>query len=62
MRYVEPEPADYDRLHNVHHKMLLRCLGWRKRKGEDRTLSYANVFFKEASESSEATVHRPRIW
>ena len=38
-----PNPADYDRLRKVHHKMLLRCSGWRKRKREDQTLSYAHA-------------------
>ena len=37
------KPADYDRLRQVHHNMLLRCLGWRKRKRERHTLSYANA-------------------
>ena len=42
-----PSKADYDRLRKVHHQMyhqvLLRCLGWRKRKREDHILSYVNV-------------------
>ena len=29
-----PKKPDYDRLRRVHHSMLLRCLGWRKRKRE----------------------------
>ena len=36
-----PKPADYVSLRKVHHSMLLRCLGRRKRKREDHTLSYA---------------------
>ena len=40
-----PSKANYGRLrtvhHQTHHQMLLRCLGWRERKREDRTLSYA---------------------
>ena len=30
-----PNKPDYDRLRRIHHSMLLRCLGWRKRKGDD---------------------------
>ena len=33
-----PSKADYDRLRKAHHKMLLRCLGWRKRKREDHII------------------------
>ena len=52
---------DYDRLRQVHHSMLLRCLGWRKRTRDDHTLSYANALAKSASESIEATVRKRRI-
>ena len=41
--------------------MLLRCLGWRKRKRDDHTLSYADALAKTASESIEATVRKRRI-
>ena len=41
--------------------MLLRCLGWRKRKREDHIRSYANAFLREDSESVETTVRRRRI-
>ena len=35
-----PNKLDYDRLlRQAHHSMLLRCLGWRKRKRDDHTLS-----------------------
>ena len=34
-----PNKPDYDRLPRVHHSMLLRCLGWRKRKQDDHPLS-----------------------
>ena len=39
-----PSKADYGRLRKTHHQMLLRCLGWRKRKREDHVLSYATRF------------------
>ena len=53
--------ADYDRLRRVHHQMLLRCLGWRKRKREDHNLSYANEVLRTDSESIETTVRSRRI-
>ena len=56
-----PNKPDYDRLRQVHHSMLLRCLGCRKQKREDHTLSYANALAKTNSESIEATVRRRRI-
>jgi len=56
-----PSKADYDRLRKVHHQMLLRCLGWRKRKREDHILSYANALLRTDSESVETTVRRRRI-
>ena len=56
-----PKPAGYDRLRKVHHKPLLRCLGWRKRKREHHTLSYANALVKADSESIEAAVRRRRV-
>ena len=41
--------------------MLLRCLGWRERKRDDHTLSYADARAKTASESIEAIVRKRRI-
>ena len=52
---------DYDRLRRVHHSMLLRCLGWRKRKRDDHTLSCADAFAKTDSESVEVIVCKRRI-
>ena len=56
-----PSKPDYDRLRRVHRSMLLRCLGWRKRKRDDHTLSYADALAKTASESVEAIVRKRRI-
>ena len=56
-----PKKPDYDRLRRVHHSMLLRCHGWRKRKRDDHTLSCANTLAKTASESIEAIVRKRRI-
>ena len=55
-----PSKADY-RLRKVHHQMLLRYLGWRKRKREDHILSYAHAILRTDSESVETTVRRRRI-
>ena len=38
-----------------------RCLGWRKRKRDDHTLSYADARAKTASESIEAMVRKRRV-
>ena len=56
-----PKKPDYDWLRRVHHFMLLRCLGWRKRKRDAHTLSYADALAKTASESIEAIVRKRRI-
>ena len=56
-----PNKHDYDRLRRVHHFMLLRCLGWRKRKRDDYTLSYTDAPAKTASESIEAIVRKRGI-
>ena len=53
--------ASYDRLRKAHYRMLVRCLGWRKRKREDHILSYANALLSNNSESVETTVRRRRI-
>ena len=41
--------------------MLLRCLGWRKRKREDHTLSYADALVKTDYASIGATARGRRI-
>ena len=56
-----PNKPDYDRLRRVQHSMLLRCLGWRKRKRDDHTLSYADALAKTTSESIEAIARKRRI-
>ena len=52
---------DYDRLGRNHRSMLLRCLGWQKRKRHDITLSYADALAQTDSESVEAIVRKQRI-
>ena len=56
-----PKKPDYDRLRQVHRSMLLRCLGWRKRKRDDHTLSYPDALAKTASDSIDAIVRKRRI-
>ena len=56
-----PEKLDYDRIRQVHYSMVPRCLGYRKRKRDDHTLSYADELAKTDSESIEATVRKRRI-
>ena len=57
-----PNKLDYGRLRRGHHSLLLRCLGWRKRKRDDHTLSYADALAKTASESIEAIVRKRRVF
>ena len=56
-----PKKPEHDRLRRVHRSMLLRCLGWRKRKRDDHTLSYADALAQTDSESVEAIVRKRRI-
>ena len=56
-----PNKPGHDRLQQVHHSVLLRCLGWQKRKRDHHTLSYADALAKTASESIKATVRKRRI-
>ena len=52
-----PSKANYGRRRKAHHQMLLRCLGWPKRKREDHILSCANALLRTDSESVETTVY-----
>ena len=53
--------AVYDRLRRVHHSILLRRLGWRKRKRDDHTLSYADALAMTASDRIGAIVRIRRV-
>ena len=55
-----PNEPDDDRLRQVHHSMLFRCLGGRKRKREYHTFSYDNAHAKTNSEGIETTVRKRR--
>ena len=41
--------------------MLLRCLGWRKRKREHHILSYVNALLRTDFDSVERTVRRRKF-
>lgn len=56
-----PNPADYGRLRQVYRLMLLRCLGWWKRKCVHYNLSYARALAKIYSDSIEVTVRKTRV-
>ena len=60
MTWSQNKP-DFDRLRQVHHSMLFRCLGCRRRKRDDHTLSYADALAKTDSESIEAIVRKRRL-
>ena len=57
-----PKKPDYDRLRRVHRSMLLRCLGWRRRKRDDHTLSYAVALAQTDPESVRAIVRKRRFF
>ena len=40
----------------MHHLMLFRCLGWRKRNRENHTTYFARALVKTDSESIDVTV------
>lgn len=41
-----PSKAECDRLRKAHHRMLMRYLGWRKRKRDDHILCHVNALLK----------------
>ena len=56
-----PSKTVYGRLRGVHHKIPLRCIGWRKRNNEDHILSYAGALLSINSERIETMVRRRRL-
>lgn len=56
-----PKKHDYNRLRHVHHSTLHRCLGWRKQKRDEHTLSCADAIAQPDSESIGAIVRKRRI-
>ena len=51
---------DYDKLRTHHHRMLLRCIRFQKKRTDHR-LSYHFALEKTGSESIETTVRRRRL-
>ena len=56
-----PSKTDLGRLREIHHKMVLRCIGWSKQKREDHILSHASALLRTNSKSVETTVRRRRL-
>ena len=50
-----PRACHYDMLRRAHHRLLTRCIGWRKYKRADHPISYLDTLLKTGSESIEAT-------
>ena len=56
-----PRAYHYDTLRQAHHRLLTRCIGWRKHNRADHPISYLDTLLKTGSESIEATLRRRRI-
>ena len=56
-----PRAYHYDTLRRAHHRLLTRCIGWRKHNRTDHPISYLDTLVKTGSESIEATLRRRRI-
>ena len=51
----------YETLHRAHHRLLTRCICWRKHNRADHPISYLDTLINMGSESIEATLCRRRI-
>ena len=56
-----PHACHYDTLRRAHHRLLTRCISWRKHNRADHSISYLDTLLKTGSESIEATSRRRRI-
>ena len=56
-----PRACHYDTLRRAHHRLLTRCIGWRKHNRDDHPISYLDTLLKTGSESIEATLRKRRI-
>ena len=56
-----PRACHYDTLRRAHHRILTRCIGWRKHNRADHPISYLETLIKTGSESIEATLRGRRI-
>ena len=52
---------EYGLLRTQHHRLLLRCVGFRKRQRSDHPLSYAATLAMTGCESVETTIRRRRL-
>ena len=54
--------AHFPILRTAHHRLLLRCIGWkRKRRDGHHMLSYADALAKTGCQNIETTVRKHRI-
>ena len=51
----------YDFLRTQHRRLLLRCIGFRKKNRTDHTLSYLSALEKTGCESIETTIRSLRL-
>ena len=57
-----PRACHYDTLRRTYrHRLLTRCIGWRKHNRADHPICYLDTLIKTGSESIEATLRRRRI-
>ena len=56
-----PRACHNDTLRGAHHRLLTRCIGWRKHNRTGHPISYLDTLVKTGSESIEATIRRRRI-
>ena len=57
-----PRACHHNTLRQAHHRFLTRCIGWRKHNRADHPIPYLDTLIKTGSESTEATLHRRRIF
>ena len=53
-----PRACHYDTLRRARHRLLTRCIGWRKQNRANHPISYLDTLLKTGSESIEATLRR----
>ena len=58
---MKPRVCHYDTLRRAHHRLLTRCIGWRKHNHATHPISYLDTLINTESESIEATLRRRRI-
>ena len=56
-----PHACHYNTLRRAHHRLLTRCIGWRKHNRADHPISHLDTLIKTGGESIEATLRRRRI-